>query len=152
MNSALTGYSFQVCLSRLKIAILQILFNSVIEENSILRNDDDVFSEGIKGVILDILTINQHLAALRIVNPEEKMQQGSLAETGWSNDSVASTCFYLQIKVLEQVVDLTFILGLFLLRLSTRNLIILCCDALMSKAHIFELYSSAIELELGSIG
>ena len=152
MNSALTGNSFQVCLSRLKIAILQILFNSVIEENSILRNDDDVFSEGIKGVILDILTINQHLAALRIVNPEEKMQQGSLAETGWSNDSVASTCFYLQIKVLEQVVYLTFILGLFLLRLSTRNLIILCCDALMSKAHIFELYSSAIELELGSIG
>ena len=152
MNSALTGNSFQVCLSRLKIAILQILFNSVIEENSILRNDDDVFSEGIKGVILDILTINQHLAALRIVNPEEKMQQGSLAETGWSNDSVASTCFYLQIKVLEQVVYLTFILGLFLLRLSTRNLIILCCYALMTKAHIFELYSSAIELELGSIG
>ena len=152
MNSALTSYSFQVCLSRLEIAILQVLLNCVIEENSILGNDDDVFSEGIKGVILDILTINQHLAALRIVNPEEKMQQGSLAETGWSNDSVASTCFYLQIKVLEQVVYLTFILGLFLLRLSTRNLIILCCYALMTKAHIFELYSSAIELELGSIG
>ena len=152
MNSALTSYSFQVCLSRLEIAILQVLLNCVIEENSILGNDDDVFSEGIEGVILDILTINQHLTALWIVNPEEKMQQGSLAETRWSNDSVASTCFYLQIKVLEQVVYLTFILGLFLLRLSTRNLIILCCYALMTKAHIFELYSSAIELELGSIG
>ena len=58
MNSALTGNSFQVCLSRLEIAILQILLNSVIEENSILGNDDDVFSEGIEGVILDILTIN----------------------------------------------------------------------------------------------
>ena len=111
-----------------------------------------MFSEGIEGVILDILTINQHITALWIINPEEKMQQGSLAETGWSNDSVASTSFYLQIKVLEQVVYLTFILGLFLLRLSTRNLIILCCYALMTKAHIFELYSSAIELELGSIG
>ena len=80
------------------------------------------------------------------------MQQGSLAETRWSNNSIASTCFYLQIKVLEQVVYLTCILGLLLFRLSTRNLIILCCYALMTKAYVFELYSSAIELELGSIG
>ena len=101
-------------------------------------------------MILNILTIDQHLAILGIVNPEEKMQQGGLAEAGWSYNGIACTCLDLQIKVLEQVVYLTFCL--FLLCLSIRNLITPSCCALMAEAHIFELYSSTIELELGSIG
>ena len=70
MNSALASYSFQVLLRRLQIAILQVLFNSVIEEDSILGNDDDVFSERIKGVVLNILTIYQHLTILWVIHSE----------------------------------------------------------------------------------
>ena len=92
MNSALAGHSFQICLGRIKIAILQVLLNSVIEEDSVLRDDDDVFTEWLEGVILNILTIDQHLAILGIVNPEEKMQQGGLAEAGWSYNGIACTC------------------------------------------------------------
>ena len=73
MNSALASHSFQVCLSCIEIAILQVLLNSVIEEDSILRDDDDMLTEWFEGVILDILTIDQHLTILGIVYPEEKM-------------------------------------------------------------------------------
>ena len=103
-------------------------------------------------MVLNILTIYQHLTTLWVINSEEKMQQRGLAKTRWSDNGIACTCFDLQIKVLEQVVYLTRVLGLSLLSLSTWNFIILSCHALMTKAHIFELYSSAIELELGSIG
>ena len=128
------------------------MFNGVVEEDSVLGNDNDVFSEGLESVILDVLTIYKHLTVLRIVNPEKKMQQGGLAETGWSYDCVACACLDLQVEVLEQVVYLSRVLGLSLLRFSTWNFIILSRRALVTKAHIFELYSSTIELELGSIG
>ena len=101
-------------------------------------------------MVLDILTIYQHLTTLWVINSEEKMQQRGLAKTRWSDNGIACTCFDLQIKVLEQVVYLTFCL--FLLRFSIRNLITPSCCALVTEAHIFELYSSTIELELGSIG
>ena len=71
MDSTLPSNSFQVFLSRLEVAVLQVLFNCVIEEDSILGNDDDVFSERIEGVILDILTIYQHFTTLWVIYSEE---------------------------------------------------------------------------------
>ena len=116
-----------------------------------MGNDHDVFPEGFEGVIFDILTINEHFTTLRVVNPEEKMEHGGFAETGRAHDGVARACLDPQIQVLEQIIDLTGILSLFLLGLSIRNFIIFTCYAFVAKAHIFELYSPTLELELGSI-
>ena len=45
MNTALAGYSLQISLSCLRIAISQVLLNCVIKEDSILRHDNDMLAE-----------------------------------------------------------------------------------------------------------
>ena len=81
MDAALAGNSFEVSLRCVGIAIPQILLNCVVEEDAVLRHNDDVLSERFKGQILDVLAINEYLAIRWIVDPEEEVQHGRLAET-----------------------------------------------------------------------
>mgnify|MGYP007004893954 CR=1 FL=1 len=71
MQAALAGYSLQISLRGLRIPISQVLLNSIIEKNSILRYDNDVFAERLKCQILYILSIDNNLAILGIVDPEQ---------------------------------------------------------------------------------
>ena len=110
MDAALAGNSFEVSLRCVGIAIPQILLNCVVEEDSVLRHNDNVLSERFKGQILDVLAINEYLAIRWIVDPEEEVQHGSLAETRRPDNCVCCAGLDFEVEVLEEVLDLVVLL------------------------------------------
>ena len=71
VDAALTSDSLDVFLSRIRVAIPQVLLNRVVEKDTILRHDYDVLSERLKSQVLQILTVDEHFTVQRVVNSEK---------------------------------------------------------------------------------
>ena len=71
VDAALTSDSLDVFLSRIRVAISQVLLDRVVEKDTILRHDYDVLSERLESQVLQILTVDEHFTVQRVVNSEK---------------------------------------------------------------------------------
>ena len=71
VDAALASDSLDVFLSRIRVAIPQVLLNRVVEKDTILRHDYDVLSERLESQVLQILTVDEHFTVQRVVNSEK---------------------------------------------------------------------------------
>ena len=71
MDATLAGNSFQVFLCCFGVSIPQVLLDSIIEKDSILRHDNDMLPERFKSQILNILVIDEHLSINWVIDSEE---------------------------------------------------------------------------------
>lgn len=54
-----------------RVAVLEVEHDAVIKQRAVLRNNRDVLAEAVKRLLGQVLAVDEHSAALRIIDPEE---------------------------------------------------------------------------------
>jgi len=84
------------------ITILQIKKNCIIEQNSILRNNTNIFPERIKLQVLQILTINKNSSFFWVIHSKQQTKKCGFTKSTLTHDSIGCSGLYIQIEVLKQ--------------------------------------------------
>jgi len=84
-----------------RVSVLEVEQQGVVEQNTVLRDNTNVFPERVQGQILNILTVNEDLTTRRIVDTEHQVEQSGLSESRRSHNSVGSTRLDCNFKILE---------------------------------------------------
>ena len=129
------------------VAVLQIEHDAVIEQRAILRNNGDILAEAIESAIRQVLSIDEHSAALWIVDAEEQIEQRRLSKARRADDRALRARFDGQSEVLEKLLldDLRFMLVFRLLRL---DVLIKIFDHVVLETYVLEVDATLGELKL----
>ena len=105
MNLTHLGYSLNFFLRGVRISVPQVETYRIVEKDAVLRYNGDVLPEGIHLDVPNVLAVDQHSAAVGVVDAEHEMQNCSLSKARGPDYCVGGSRLELEAQVIKEALD-----------------------------------------------